>query len=381
MQASVFGSTGSIGINALDVLERLHIPVIALAAGRQHDLLEQQARRYKPRAVALFDPHAANQLKIALADTNIRVYGGEEGVLEAAALSSDIWINAIVGIAGLRPTLTAMGSTRRVALANKETLVCGGKPVLDFAKRNHVELIPVDSEHSAIFQALQSSKRHHDIKRILLTCSGGPFFGKSAADLSLVRLEDALKHPNWTMGAKITIDSATLMNKGLEVIEAMHLFDLTADQIEVMIHRESVIHSMVEYVDGSIIGQLGVPDMRVPIQYAITYPNREPSPAESLDLFKIQKLTFHPPDTNTFPCLQYAIQSAKEGAGACVRLNAANEAAVERFLNREIRFIDIPRLIEQTMQQFPVPGSPTIEQIFEIDRDVRTFIAKSATHL
>lgn len=356
----------------------MNIPVASLAAGKNHAEMERLARRCRPRVAALFDEAAAKELRLALADTDIKVLGGEEGVIEAASVEADLCVNAIVGIAGLRPTLAAIEHSRRIALANKETLVCAGKNVLNYAKRHGTEIIPVDSEHSAIFQALESSNRKQDLKRILLTASGGPFFGRTSDELDNVTLADALKHPNWSMGAKITVDSATLMNKGLEFIEAMRLFDVKPEQIEVIIHRESIIHSMVEFIDGSVIAQLGVADMRIPIQYAITYPNRESSPAESLDLFKIATLSFYEPDLNTFKCLRLAMDAAKSGEGACVRLNAANEAAVGLFLREKIRFSDIPRLVEYAASAIDVPPSPSIQEIFDIDAVVRQAVCERA---
>ena len=374
MLASVLGCTGSIGLNTIDVLEHLHIPVASIAARKNSVMTEQLARRCRPRIAALFDEYAASDLRVRLADTGIKVLGGEEGVLEAASVETDVCINAIVGIAGLRPTLAALSGSRRVALANKESLVCAGSIITKYAKRLEKEIIPVDSEHSAIFQTLQSSHRRQDLKKILLTASGGPFLGMTSDELDKVSLEDALKHPNWIMGKKITIDSASLMNKGLEVIEAMHLFDVEPEQIEVVIHKESIIHSMIEFVDGSIIAQMGVADMRIPIQYAITFPYREPSLAQSLDLFEMGRLSFCPPDVKTFPCLGLAIKAAKEGQGACVRLNAANEAAVELFLERKVRFVDIPRLIEDAAGSLAVPDEPSLSEIFEIDADTRCLV-------
>jgi len=372
------GCTGSIGQNAINVLEKLNIPVASLAAGKNHAEMERLARRCRPRVAALFDEAAARELKTALADTGIKVLGGEEGVLEAASVEADVCVNAIVGIAGLNPTLAAIEHSRRVALANKETLVCAGRKVINYAKRHGTEIIPVDSEHSAIFQVLESSHRKQDLKRILLTASGGPFFGRTSDELEKVTVADALRHPNWDMGAKVTVDSATLMNKGLEFIEAMCLFDVEPEQIEVIIHRESIIHSMVEFVDGSVIAQIGTADMRIPIQYAITYPYRESSPAESLDLFKIATLSFSRPDLNTFKCLSLAMEAAKSGEGACVRLNAANEAAVDMFLREKIGFNDIARLVEYAADSVEVPSSPSLQEIFEIDDEVRRTVAERA---
>lgn len=378
MLASVLGCTGSIGLNAIEVLEHLNIPIASLAAGKNSKMMERLARRCKPRLAAVFDENAAADLRVRLADTDIKVLGGQEGVIEAASVETDVCINAIVGTAGLRPTLAALESSSRIALANKESLVCAGTIISSYVKRHKVELIPVDSEHSAIFQVLEASRRKKDLKKILLTASGGPFFGMNSEELNNVTLEDALKHPNWEMGRKITVDSATLMNKGLELIEAMRLFDVDVDQVEVLIHRESIVHSMVEFVDGSVMAQLGVADMKVPIQYAITYPYREPTESKPLDLFEIGRLSFFPPDTDTFPCLAMAVQAAKEGEGACVRLNAANEIAVELFIEGRIGFNQIPELIHYASDQLPVPSEPSLSEIFEIDTTVREMVYKRA---
>lgn len=378
MLASVLGCTGSIGLNAIEVLEHLNIPIASLAAGKNSIMMERLARRCKPRLAAVFDENAAADLRVRLADTDIKVLGGQEGVIEAASVETDVCINAIVGTAGLRPTLAALESSSRIALANKESLVCAGTIISSYVKRHKVELIPVDSEHSAIFQVLEASRRKKDLKKILLTASGGPFFGMNSEELNNVTLEDALKHPNWEMGRKITVDSATLMNKGLELIEAMRLFDVDVDQVEVLIHRESIVHSMVEFVDGSVMAQLGVADMKVPIQYAITYPYREPTESKPLDLFEIGRLSFFPPDTDTFPCLAMAVQAAKEGEGACVRLNAANEIAVELFIEGRIGFNQIPELIHYASDQLPVPSEPSLSEIFEIDTTVREMVYERA---
>lgn len=378
MQSAVLGCTGSIGKQAIEVLERLNIPVASLAAGNNHSEMELLARRCRPRVAALFDESAAKELKTALADTDIRVLGGEEGVIEAASVESDICINAIVGIAGLRPTLAAIEHSRRIALANKETLVCAGKQIMGYAKLRGTEIIPVDSEHSAIFQALQSMHRKQDLRRIILTASGGPFFGMTTEELELVTPADALVHPNWDMGAKITVDSATLMNKGLEIIEAMSLFDVTPEQIEVVIHRESIIHSMIEFVDGSVIAQLGPTDMRIPIQYAITYPYRESSEIRKLDFVEVATLSFHMPDLDTFGCLRLAMEAAESGEGACVRLNAANEEAVRFFLEGKVAFTDIAGLVGYAAEALDVPTDPSITEIFEIDSTVRRLVEERA---
>lgn len=367
---SVLGSTGSIGTQTLEVAASCGIRVEALAANSSVDILEQQARQFHPTLLAAADPTAAVALKERLADTEIRVVGGLDGVLEAAALpQADTVVTAMVGIAGLAPTLTAIDAGKRIALANKETLVCAGPLVMKRAKEKHAEIVPVDSEHSAIFQCLQGS-RHGELKRILLTASGGPFFGWSREELSGVTPDLALKHPNWNMGAKVTIDSATLMNKGLEFLEAMSLFSVTPDQIQIMVHRESIIHSAVEYCDHAVLAQLGAPDMRLPIQYALSWPERVPGPAQALDLFG-QSLTFVPPDLNTFRCLSLALSAAREGGIAPAVLNGANEVAVARFLTGDIGFLDIPRVVEAALNAVPQAEVFTLEAVYEADRLAR----------
>ena len=364
---SVLGSTGSIGTQTLDVAAACSLPVAALAANRNIDLLERQARTFRPILVAAADTAAASALRARLADTDIRVMGGREGILAAAALSeADAVVTALVGIAGLEPTLAAIDAGKRVALANKETLVCAGPLVMARAREKGAEIVPVDSEHSAIFQSLQGS-RHKELRRILLTASGGPFFGWTAEQLSAVTPDKALKHPNWSMGAKVTIDSATLMNKGLELIEAMCLFDVPPEQIEILVHRESILHSAVEYCDQSVIGQLGAPDMRLPIQYALTWPERVPGPAPGLDLFACGKLTFAKPDLHTFRCLALAIRAAKTGGTAPAILNGANEVAVPAFLDRRIGFLDIAGAVEHALDTVPVEQALTLEAIFRAD--------------
>ena len=350
---SVLGSTGSIGTQTLEVAASCGIRVVALTANRSIDLLEQQARQFHPDLVAAADPTAAVNLARRLSDTDITVLSGEQGVLKAASLpQADIVLNALVGTAGFKPTISAINCGKRIALANKETLVCGGPLVMARAWAKGAEIIPVDSEHSAIFQSLQGNRRG-DIKRLLLTASGGPFYGWSRKELEQVTPARALQHPNWDMGAKVTIDSATLMNKGLELLEAMALFGLPPEKIEILIHRESILHSAVEYCDNSVIGQMGAPDMRLPIQYALTWPARAPGPAKSLDLFSVGKLTFARPDLEAFPCLALAIRAAKEGDVAPTILNAANEVAVSRFLAGEAGFLDIPRIVEDALDHVP----------------------------
>ena len=368
---SILGSTGSIGRQSLEVIAALGFSVGALTAHSSVDLMEQQARQFQPRLVAMIDPAAATELKLRLADTNIKVLSGMEGVIEAATLpEADTVITAVVGVAGLVPTLAAIDAGKRIALANKETLVCAGELVMQRAKEKGVEIIPVDSEHSALFQSLEGNDRK-EVKRLILTASGGPFFGKTRAELESVTRAQALKHPNWAMGAKITIDSATLMNKGLEFIEAMRLYDVPPEQISVVVHRESIIHSLVEYCDGSVLAQLGAPDMRLPIQYALTWPARVPGPANALDLLTCGPLHFAPPDLETFPCLALAIQAAKTGGTAPAVMNGANEVAVARFLKDEIGFYDIPRLVENALSRVLVVSAPTLEDILAADTEGR----------
>lgn len=368
---SILGSTGSIGTQTLDVAETCGVPVAALAAHKNVDLLEQQARIFHPHLVAAADSAAASALKQRLADTEIRVLAGEEGVKAAASLpQADTVVTALVGIAGLEPTLAAIDAGKRVALANKETLVCAGPLVMARAKEKGAEIVPVDSEHSAIFQCLQGS-HGKEVKRILLTASGGPFFGKSRRELASVTPARALKHPNWSMGAKVTIDSATLMNKGLELLEAMSLFSVPPEQIQILIHRESILHSAVEYCDHSVIAQLGAPDMRLPIQYALFWPNRVPGPARELDLFSCGSLSFAQPDLDTFRCLALAIQAAKEGGTAPTILNGANEVAVSKFLEEKIGFLDIARAVEHALDVVPREAADTLDAIRRADKLAR----------
>ena len=363
---SVLGSTGSIGTQTLEVAASLGLRVAALTANRSIDLLEQQARQFHPILVAAADQTAAVSLAQRLNDTDITVLSGEEGILAAAALpQADTVVTALVGIAGLRPTLTAVDCGKRIALANKETLVCAGPLVMERAREKGAEIVPVDSEHSAIFQSLQGS-RHGEIKRILLTASGGPFYGMTREELADVTPAHALKHPNWDMGAKVTIDSATLMNKGLELLEAMSLFSVEPDRIEILVHRESILHSAVEYCDNSVIAQLGAPDMRLPIQYALTWPDRAPGPADTLDLIAAGKLTFARPDLNTFRCLALAIRAAGTGGTAPAVLNGANEVAVARFLAGEIGFLDVADTVEYALSRVPVRPL-SLENVFEAD--------------
>ena len=369
---SILGCTGSIGRQTVDVAEHMGMPVAALAASRSVKLLEEQARRLKPKLCAVYDESAARDFKIAVADTDIKVVSGIEGLIEAATLdAADCVVTAVSGAIGLKPTLAAIDARKRIALANKETLVCAGELVMRRAKERGAEIVPVDSEHSAIFQCLMGCGSRKEIRRLILTCSGGPFFGMTRDRLETVTKADALKHPNWKMGAKITVDCATLMNKGLEVIEAMRLYRLPPEQVDVVIHRQSIVHSMVEFTDGAVMAQMGSPDMRLPIQLALTYPERIPSPVERLDLLSCGPLTFSPPDTENFPCLALARDCAKAGGTACPAMNGANEEAVAMFLNDKIGFYDIYRLVNAAVPQVPFIADPTLEQILEADRLAR----------
>lgn len=372
----ILGSTGSIGVQALEVAERNGYKVTALAAGKNTDLLEKQARKFKPDIVAVSETQAANDLKIRLADTDIKVLSGEEGICAAAQYEGDIVLNAIVGIAGLRPTLAAIDAGKTIALANKETLVAGGEIVNRRIRETGVKLLPVDSEHSAIFQSLQGAPKG-SIKKLLLTASGGPFYGKTKKELESVTVKDALNHPNWSMGAKITVDSATLMNKGLEVIEAVRLFDVAPDDIEVLVHRQSIVHSGVELSDGAVIAQLGTPDMRLPIQYALTYPERADFAFERLSLADIGTLTFERPDTDTFRCLPICIEAVKRGGLAPAAVNGANEEAVALFLSGKIKFLQIAELAEKALNSVNNKKEYTIEDVFEADKAARELIRNS----
>lgn len=363
----ILGSTGSIGTQALEVAKRDGYTVVALAAGGNIELLEKQAREFKVKAVAVFNEQRANDLKIKLGDTDIKVLSGQSGVCALAKMNCDIVLNSIVGIAGLLPTLTAIDAGHDIALANKETLVTGGDIVKKAAKQKGIKILPVDSEHSAIFQSLQGAPEK-SLKKILLTASGGPFFGKTKKDLENVTVKEALNHPNWSMGAKITIDSATLMNKGLEVIEAVHLFDISADNIEVLVHRQSILHSAVELSDGAVIGQLGTPDMRLPIQYALTYPERSNYAFEKLSLADIGTLTFQKPDTETFRCLPLCIKAINEGGLRPTAVNGANEEAVRLFLEGRIKFLQIAELVEKAAYSLQNKKEFELEDIIETDR-------------
>ncbi len=371
----LLGSTGSIGVQALEVAQGAGYRVAALAAGSRVEPFEEQIRRYRPAAAAMFDEKAAADLKVRVRDLPVRITAGMEGLCELAALSeADMVLNAVVGMVGLLPTLAAVRAGHDVALANKETLVAGGALVMDAVARRGVKLLPVDSEHSAIFQCLQGRPpRERALKRLILTASGGPFFGKSAAELERVTVQDALRHPNWSMGAKITIDSATMMNKGLELIEARWLFDVDPKDIDIVVHRESVVHSLIEYTDHSVIAQLGVPDMRIPIQYALTWPERLPSPVPRLDLAAYQKLTFFAPDYETFPCMTYCREAITRGGLYPAAVNAANEEAVALFLTGRIGFAAIPRLVASALD-LTLPAGDTAEAVLEADRHVREIV-------
>ena len=368
---TILGSTGSIGRQTLSVADELGLRVAALTAERNVELLEAQCRQYRPELAVLTDEAAAEELKVRLADMNIRVLAGAEALCEAAALpEADTVVVAVCGFAALRPTLTAIHEKKRIALANKETMVCAGQIMQAAARESGAEIIPVDSEHSAIFQCLMGCRDRAEVKRLILTCSGGPFFGKTREELVCMTKSDALRHPNWKMGAKITVDCATLMNKGLEIIEAMRLYDLPLLKVEAVIHRQSVVHSLVEFVDGAVLAQLGVPDMRIPIGLAMTYPNRAHNPAPALDLLTCGPLTFDAIDETAFPCFALAQQAAQTGGTACTAMNAANEEAVGLFLQDKIGFYDIADAVEAALR-LPVVQEPSLADIFEADRLAR----------
>lgn len=370
---TILGSTGSIGRQSLEVIAALGLSVEALTAHRSVKLLEEQARAVHPKLAVLADEAAAKDLAVRLADTSVRVLGGREALLEAVTLPSiDTVLTSVVGIAGLEPTLAAIAAKKNIALANKETLVCAGALVTAEAKKQGVKLLPVDSEHSAIFQCLQGCQDRGEVERLILTASGGPFYGMTHDEIAKMTRREALKHPNWDMGAKITIDSATMMNKGFEVIEAMWLYDLPLERIDVVIHRQSVIHSLVEFRDGAVLAQLGAPDMRLPIQYAFTWPNRLPGPCERLNLLNCPNLTFSPPDGENFPCLELAREAAALGGIKPAALNGANEVAVAAYLTDQIGFYDIPRLCRLAIDAAPVVKAPTLDDILAADALART---------
>ncbi len=370
---SILGSTGSIGRQSLDIISRLpEIRVAALTAGTSVERMAQQCRRFRPQLAVMATEQAADALAKEIADLPTRIGWGEEGLIEAATMAdADCVITAVVGMVGLKPTLAAIREKKRIGLANKETLVCAGEIVMAEAEKYGAEIIPVDSGHSAIYQCLMGSDHKREIKRLILTCSGGPFFGMTREQLQKVTKADALKHPNWKMGAKITIDCATLMNKGLEVIEAMRLYRMPLEQVDVVIHRQSIVHSMVEFVDGAVMAQMGAPDMRLPIQLALSYPERLDCPVDTLDLLTCGPLTFSAPDMENFPCLALARACAKTGGTACPAMNGANEEAVAMFLNDEIGFYDIYRLVSQAVDAVPFIQNPDLEQVLEADRLAR----------
>ena len=371
---AILGATGSVGTQALDVSRNRGYNVDLISANSNEYEAEKAAREFKPSFLAMADERAARSMKIKLADTNIKVLAGEEGICEGISESkAETVVNSILGEAGLVPSLTVIENKKRLALANKESLVIAGDIVMAKAREKSVEIIPVDSEHSAIFQSLKSGKQN-EIKKILLTASGGPFFGKSKEELKKVTLEDTLAHPTWKMGKKITVDSATLMNKGFEVVEAAHLFGVNTDKIDILIHRESILHSAVEYIDNSVIGEFSVPDMRMCVQYAVDYPNRYNSASEELDLLKIGKLTFSKPDTDAFPLLALAKRAYSFGGAMCAVMNAADEIAVDAFLNGKIRFADISEVVINTFERLTdAKEASLLEEIICADRRARSF--------
>lgn len=376
---TVLGSTGSIGRQSLEVIAALGLSVEGLTAHKNAKLLEEQARAVHPKLAVLTDEAAAKDLAVRLADTSTRVLGGKEALLEAAILpEADTVLTSVVGIAGLEPTLAAIDAGKNIALANKETLVCAGALVTAAAEnKGGVKLLPVDSEHSAIFQCLQGCRDRGEVERLILTASGGPFYGLEREKIAQMTCREALKHPNWDMGAKITIDSATMMNKGFEVIEAMWLYGLPLERIDVVIHRQSVIHSLVEFRDGAVLAQLGAPDMRLPIQYAFTWPNRLSGPCSRLDLLHCADLTFLPPDGENFPCLELAREAAAQGGVKAAALNGANEVAVAAYLSDKIGFYDIPRLCRLAVDAAPVVETPTLDDILAADALARAVAQKN----
>lgn len=372
---TILGSTGSIGKQALEVVDMQGYEVLALTANENAKILEEQIRKYKPQYAALADEKKAKELAISVADTNTKVLSGREGVCFCASLKVDYVLNSIVGMAGLEPTLKAIESKNEIALANKETLVAGGSLVTRKAKENGVSILPVDSEHSAIFQSLQGCRDKKEVKRLILTASGGPFFGRSRASLEDVTVEQALNHPNWSMGAKITIDSASMMNKGLELIEAVWLFSMKPEDVDIVVHRQSVVHSLVEYCDNSVIAQLGVPDMRIPIQYALTYPNRIPSPVKQLSLTDYGTLTFEKPDYETFGCINICRNAIEKGGLYPAAANSANEAANLAFRQGKIKFLDIERLVGKAAEAAPSKDDYTLDDVNEIESWAREYVA------
>lgn len=377
---ALLGSTGSIGTQSLDVCRMHGYRVVCLTANRRVDLMETQIREFRPDLVSMMDPVAADDLRTRVADTGTKVLSGMDGLIECATYSgADTVLNAVVGMVGLQPTLAAIQAKKTLALANKETLVAGGHLVTNTAKAYGVDILPVDSEHSAIFQCLQGSPEKGAVKKLILTASGGPFFGKTLAELENVTAADALKHPNWDMGAKITIDSATMMNKGLEFIEAKWLFDMPIDAIDIVVHRESVVHSAIAYQDKSVIAQLGVPDMRIPIQYALTYPQRLPSPVQELSLVDYGKLTFYAPDYDTFRCINVCKDAIAAGGLRPAAANGANEESVRLFLNGKIKFTDIAVLNRAAMEACPQVADYTLDDVLQADRAARDYVIEAVS--
>lgn len=377
---ALLGSTGSIGTQSLDVCRMHGYRVVCLTANRRVDLMEAQIREFRPDLVSMMDPVAADDLRTRVADTDTKVLSGMDGLIECATYSgADTVLNAVVGMVGLQPTLAAIQAKKTLALANKETLVAGGHLVTNTAKAYGVDILPVDSEHSAIFQCLQGSPEKGAVKKLILTASGGPFFGKTLAELENVTAADALKHPNWDMGAKITIDSATMMNKGLEFIEAKWLFDMPIDAIDIVVHRESVVHSAIAYQDNSVIAQLGVPDMRIPIQYALTYPQRLPSPVQELSLVDYGKLTFYAPDYDTFRCINVCKDAIAAGGLRPAAANGANEESVRLFLNGKIKFTDIAVLNRAAMEACPQVADYTLDDVLQADRAARDYVIEAVS--
>ena len=375
---SILGSTGSIGTQTLDVVDKLNLNVVALTASTNIDLLEEQVRKYQPQLAVVFDEAKAKVFKDNIKDTDTLVLSGMDGLTAAATVeSAELVLNSVVGMVGLKPTIAAANAKKDIALANKETLVAGGKLVTDAVKSNGVKLLPVDSEHSAIFQCLQGMPNSKCLKKLILTASGGPFFGKTADELKSVTIEQALNHPNWSMGAKITVDSATMMNKGLEIIEASRLFDVTGENIDVVVHRESIIHSMIEYSDNSVIAQLGLPDMRIPIQYAVTYPERYPSPVGELNLSQIGKLTFFEPDYDTFKCLNACKKALSMGGTATAIANGANEEANMLFRQGKISFLDIGELVSGAVDSIKNFEPRTVEDVLSADKLARQYVLEN----
>ena len=375
---SILGSTGSIGTQTLDVVDKLDLNVVALTASTNITLLEEQVRKYRPQLAVVFDEAKAKIFKENTKDTDTLVLSGMDGLIAAATVeSAELVLNSVVGMVGLKPTIAAANAKKDIALANKETLVAGGKLVTDAVKSNGVKLLPVDSEHSAIFQCLQGMPNSKGLKKLILTASGGPFFGKTADELKSVTIEQALNHPNWSMGAKITVDSATMMNKGLEIIEASRLFDVSGDDIDVVVHRESIIHSMIEYSDNSVIAQLGLPDMRIPIQYAVTYPERFPSPVGELNLSQIGKLTFFEPDYDTFKCLKVCKKALSMGGAATAIANGANEEANMLFRLGKISFLDIGELVSGAVDNIKNFEPKTVEDVLSADKLARQYVLEN----